>query len=254
MLALCNAALADCVVLLHGLARSAGSMDKMASVLIASGYDVVNVDYPSTEHTVQYLADTSIDSGLSRCAEGATVHFVTHSLGGILVRQYLSRREIPGLGRVVMLGPPNQGSEVVDALGDVPGFELINGVAGTQLGTGEASVPRQLGPANFDVGIIAGTRSINLILSAIIPGSDDGKVSVENARLEGMNDFITLPVSHPFLMKDDEVIRQIIYYLRHGEFDRKPAASHPGLLGSVTEQRPAGAAINRGSRYAGRYR
>lgn len=130
-----------------------------------------------------------------------------------------------------MLGPPNQGSEVVDALADVPGFQLINGVAGTQLGTEETSVPRQLGPASFDLGIIAGTRSINLILSAIIPGSDDGKVSVENARLEGMNDFITLPVSHPFLMKDGEVIRQVIYYLRHGEFDRKPAESRPGLLG-----------------------
>ena len=98
-------------------------------------------------------------------------------MGGILVRQYLLLNTIENLGHVVMLGPPNKGSQVVDKLYKVPGFKLINGPAGMQLGTGELSVPNILGPANFKVGIIAGTRSINLILSSMLPNPDDGKVS-----------------------------------------------------------------------------
>lgn len=117
-----------------------------------------------------------------------------------------------------MLGPPNRGSHVVDALGSMPGFELLNGPAGMQLGTGQHSVPNQLGPANFEVGIIAGSRSINLILSTILPNPDDGKVAVEYTKLGGMKDHITVPVSHPFLMQDREVVRQTIHFLKYGQF------------------------------------
>lgn len=213
---------ADCVILLHGLARSAGSMEPLGEELRTAGYRVVNMDYPSRHYPIEELADIAITAALDQCAGAGEVHFITHSLGGILVRQYLAAHSIPGLGRVVMLGPPNHGSEVVDQLGDVPGFELLNGQAGQQLGTGESSIPARLGPAGFDLGIIAGTDSINLVLSAIIPGEDDGKVSVESARLEGMNDFITVPVSHPFLMQDSDVIRQAIHYLENGSFERSP--------------------------------
>lgn len=209
---------ADCVILLHGLARSASSMNKMEKHLETAGYDVVNIDYPSTKHPIEFLAESAIGSSLGQCPEGDEVNFVTHSLGGILVRQYLSEYEIPELGRVVMLGPPNKGSEVVDNLGQFPGFYFINGDAGMELGTGELSVPNRLGPANFDLGIIAGTRSINLILSMMIPDSDDGKVSIERTKLEGMTDHIELPVSHPFIMKDDDVIQQAIHFLEHGKF------------------------------------
>ena len=148
------------------------------------------------------------------------MHFVTHSLGGILVRQYLAEHSIDNLGRVVMLGPPNKGSEVVDTIGDFPGFHFVNGDAGLQLGTGETSVPNRLGEANFDVGIIAGTRSVNLILSTMIPGTADGKVSVENTRLDGMNDHIEMEVTHPFMMRNDAVIEQVIHYLQTGRFMR----------------------------------
>jgi hypothetical protein len=118
-----------------------------------------------------------------------------------------------------MLGPPNKGSEVVDKLGDVPGFYFINGDAGMQLGTGQMSVPNRLGKANFDVGIIAGTKSINLILSALIPDTDDGKVSIESTKLEGMHDHIEMPVTHPFMMKNEAVIAQVLNYLRNGHFE-----------------------------------
>jgi pimeloyl-ACP methyl ester carboxylesterase len=210
------------VILLHGLARSDGSLSTMAEALDEAGYTAVNHDYPSTTHTIEELADTEIVAALSKCPAEGQVHFVTHSMGGILVRQYLGKHELDRLGRVVMLGPPNKGSQVVDTLGDVPGFELINGPAGMQLGTGSTSVPNTLGAATFEVGIIAGTRSFNLILSTMLPNPDDGKVSVENTKLEGMQDHIALPVTHVFMMNDREVIEQTLYFLEHGAFEREP--------------------------------
>ena len=105
-----------------------------------------------------------------------------------------------------------------DKLREIPGFHFINGDAGLQLGTGESSVPRQLGPADFELGIIAGNSSINLLLSTMIPGEDDGKVSVVNTRLEGMRDHLVMDVSHALMMRDADVIEQVIYFLREGQF------------------------------------
>lgn len=213
-------ALADNVILLHGLARSDKSMQKMERLLSERGYCVQNISYESTRYDIETLARQAIEPAVVACPADQSVHFVTHSMGGILVRQYLSERQIVNLGRVVMLGPPNQGSEVVDKLADFPGFRFINGDAGLQLGTGETSVPNRLGAANFDLGIIAGTNSVNLILSSLIPGIDDGKVSVENTKLAGMRDHLEMKVTHPFMMRNTEVIEQVIYYLENGKFKR----------------------------------
>ena len=215
-----NAFASECVVLLHGLARSASSMTELEDKLARHGYAVVNVDYPSRKHVIAELSEMAVVEGLNICNErnAYPVNFVTHSLGGILVRQYFKNHVPNMVNRVVMLGPPNNGSEVVDNLKDVPGYELLNGPAGMQLGTGAANVPQSLGPVNFDLGVIAGTRSINLILSGFLPNPDDGKVSVESARVEGMCDFITLPVSHPFIMKNDQVIEEVIHFLQRGVF------------------------------------
>ena len=212
----------DCVVLLHGLARTAASMSKMADALQGKGYRVVNIDYPSREKPVEELAAAAVQEGVDRCRETRPVHihFVTHSLGGILVRVYLRDRKIEGLGRVVMLAPPNQGSRVVDEFSQVPGFDLLNGPAGSQLGTGEQSVPRRMGPADFEVGIIAGDRSVNPILSTAFSEPNDGKVAVADTRLEGMKDFLVVHHSHPFIMRSGEVIRQVLFFLQHGRFRR----------------------------------
>ena len=216
----------ECVILLHGLARSDNSFSTMAQALEAADYAVVNYDYPSTSQEIEQLAAEAVREALSQCPAELPVHFVTHSMGGILVRQYLSQHSIDKLGRVVMLGPPNKGSQVVDTLGNMPGFELINGPAGMQLGTGPTSLPLALGPANFEVGIIAGTQSFNPILSSIIPDTDDGKVSVENTRLVGMKDHIELPITHTFMMNNDQAIAQTLYFLQHGAFERdKPTTS-----------------------------
>lgn len=212
---------ASCVILLHGLARSPSSLSKLEKQLKEHNFETVNIGYPSRKHSIEELADKAIKPALEKCNTNAEINFVTHSLGGILVRQYLSQNDIPNLNRVVMLGPPNQGSEVVDKLGKVPGFKLINGKAGLQLGTAKNSIPNKLGKVEFDLGIIAGTQSINWILSSFIPGTDDGKVSTESTKVEGMNDHIKLPTSHPFMMKNDAVIEQIIYYLKNGKFKKE---------------------------------
>lgn len=210
----------DCVILLHGLARTTKSMQPLADELLAANYRVVNQGYPSRKFPVAQLAEKAIPPALALCRAQAAprIHFITHSLGGILLRQYLATNSIPELSRVVMFAPPNQGSQVVDKLKNVPGFSLMNGPAGQELGTNPESVPLQLGPVTFDLGVIAGTRSINWILSLYLPNPDDGKVSLENTKIDGMHDFIALPVSHPFIMKDKTSIRQSLYYLQQGHF------------------------------------
>jgi len=195
-------------------------MHRMEAALKAVGYRVCNIAYPSRQHAVATLAAEHVAPAIARCAPDSDqpAHFVTHSLGGIIVRQLAATGAVRRFGRVVMLGSPNQGSEVVDALGTWGLFQAINGPAGAELGTAPGSLPLKLGPAPFETGIIAGSRSINWILSYIIPGEDDGKVSIERAKLAGMRDFIVVPASHPFLMKDDEAIRQTVRFLHCGSF------------------------------------
>lgn len=211
------------VVLLHGLARTKHSMNEMEGQLKAEGFDVVNWDYPSRQHSIEKLAEDAIPAAVEACRKkgATTIHFVTHSMGGILVRYYLKHHEIEGMGRMVMLSPPNGGSEVVDTFKDTFPFRFINGPAGKQLGTTASSLPRRLGKIAFDSGVIAGDRSINPINSLIIPGTDDGKVSVTNTTVEGMSDFLVVHVSHPFIMKNREVITQTIHFLKNGKFYRK---------------------------------
>ncbi len=212
----------ETVILLHGLARTSTSMNKLQEALKYEGFKTCNIDYPSTQHRISILAQEHILPKIKACVGNidSSIHFVTHSMGGILVRYFAKHALISPIGRVVMLSPPNQGSEVVDALGDTWFFEFINGPAGKELGTDTGSMPLRLGPANFEVGIITGSRSINLILSLIIEGSDDGKVSVERARLEGMKDFLVLPSTHPFIMRNEKAIAQTIYFLNHGVFKK----------------------------------
>ena len=212
----------ECVVLLHGLARSAGSMGKLEQALASDGYQVANTGYPSRKENIQTLAPIAIESGLAACEQNySKVHFVTHSLGGILVRSYLQDHELERLGRVVMIGPPNQGSQVVDNLKNVPGFKLINGPAGVELGTDKDSVPVNLGPVTFELGVVAGTKTFNPLLSQLLPNPDDGKVSVASTKVEGMQDFITAPHTHTFLMDAEVVIQQTKHFLRTGRFQRE---------------------------------
>ncbi len=209
---------ADCVVLLHGLARGTGSMKPLEWLLRHEGYRVVNHGYPSTEAPVEVLAET-ITAAVADCGD-QRVHFVTHSMGGILLRVWLTRQRPLRMGRVVMLAPPNQGSELVDVLGDWAAFGWLNGPAGAQLGTGPGSLPRALPPVTVPVGVIAGSLSSNPLSARLLPGPDDGKVSVAATHVAGQADHLTVPITHTFIMDDPRVMRQAVAFLRGGAFSR----------------------------------
>lgn len=193
-------------------------MDKMAVAFEDRGFIVANIDYPSRKHKIEVLAPKAIDTGVDSCPSDATIHFVTHSLGGILLRYYHQEIGLPRLGRVVMLAPPNHGSEVVDSYRNLPGFRALNGPAGEQLGTGSDGIASQLEPVDFELGVIAGARTFNPVLSQVLPNPDDGKVSVASTKVEGMTDFLIVPHSHPFIMRASIAIEQSVLFVETGRF------------------------------------
>lgn len=213
----------EAVVLLHGLGRTERSMQPLADRLARSGFRVHNLRYPSTEEPPEKLVEGIAEQVDSCCADAPVLHFVGHSLGGILVRAYLARQRPPNLGRVVMLASPNRGSELVDVLGDTSLFRWILGPTAEQLGTDAESLPNRLPPPTYEVGVIAGTDSVNPIGSLVLPEEDDGTVSVDRTKVEGMTDFLVVPVSHTFIMRSEEVAEQVVHFFRHGRF-RHPAA------------------------------
>jgi triacylglycerol lipase len=213
----------DYVVLLHGLGRTALSMKKLEWALAKDNYRVINLSFPSTRLSIEDAANSYLDEALRKRVNDQTVkiHFVTHSWGGIVLRQYLSNHKIENLGRVVMLAPPNHGSELADKLKNNCFYRFFTGPSGQQLGAGASSLPNQLGPADFELGIIAGDCTLNPLFSAWIPGLDDGKVSVRSTQLEGMQDFLVVHHSHTWLGWNGGVTLAVVQFLNTGHFTQK---------------------------------
>lgn len=210
----------ECVVLLHGLGRSKGSMSKLEEYLSRQGYHVVNYDYPSTALSIEQIAEKYAAEAVNVCRDSASskIHFVTHSMGGIVVRQYLQDHSVPSGSRVVMLSPPNQGSELADALRDSLMFRWFMGPAGQQLGTDSHGIPSRLHPIGLEIGVITGNTSFEPWFSSLSPGPDDGKVSVERAKLDEMVDFLVVSSGHSLIMSNPEVMAEVAYFLAHGRF------------------------------------
>jgi hypothetical protein len=225
------APVAETVVLLHGLGRSPWSMAYLAARLERAGYHVVNLSYPSRTVPIEALAANWLPARLdeSGVAAAARVHFVTHSMGGIVLRLWLAGDAAPAnLGRVVMLAPPNAGSEVTDRLAAFPPFRWFTGVSGRRLGTQPTDLPRSLGPWPAGapaLGIIAGDRSLNPLFSAWLPGPNDGKVSVASTRLAGMSDIIVLHHSHTWLAWQADTAAQVLAFLWDGRFVHAAAST-----------------------------
>ena len=213
-----------CVVLLHGIGGFALLLKPMELSLEEHGYFVANVTYPSLSDPIESLAVEAVEEGLQRCSvQGLSrIHFVTHSMGGILVRQYLSQESIAGLERVVMLAPPNQGSRFADFVGDSPLGKVYEPDALAQLGTGEDSVPRRLDAPDFELGVIAGTRNLRKLIPGTPTEPSDGVVTVDETKAPGMKDFLLAPATHTTIIWNAEVQRQTAHFLRTGRFDHSP--------------------------------
>jgi hypothetical protein len=211
----------DTVILLHGLGRTPLSMSALANHLENQGYVVYNVSYPSTRLPLPELTDRYVAPAVAQAHyqhRQHKIHFVTHSMGGILVRDYLARHPGDNIGRVVMLAPPNQGSEIIDALDNYPLTRSLIGPAGQELATQPDTLTNILPPLSCEVGIIAGTRSFNPIFSHLISGEDDGKVSVQSTTLPEMQDHIVLHIDHTFIMWNQQVLDQVSHFLKNGKF------------------------------------
>jgi hypothetical protein len=215
------------VVLLHGMGRTPRSMKRLEWTMRNRGYQVQNVAYPSTRQSVERLACDHLAPALRQIdlSSPARIHFVTHSLGGIVLRQYLEGNPLPNLGRVVMLAPPNQGSEVAARLKGNLFYKFFTGPSGEQVATGADDLPQRLGPVRFPLGVIAGDRSFNPFFSWLLPGPDDGKVSIASTRVAGMSDFMVMHTSHTWMMWRRPVIDQVLAFLETGRFRRQEIAS-----------------------------
>ncbi len=210
----------ESVVVLHGMGRTRLSMVSLSNHLRRQGYEVFNLSYPSTKQSIaQSARDLNRAMQLHGLVESRRVHFVTHSLGGIVVRAYLKEHRRENLGRVVMLGPPNQGSKVADRLRNKWVYKWATGPAGQELGTDSMSTPVSLGPVDFPLGVISGDRSFNPLFSAWIGGPNDGTVSVQSTHVQGTTDFLCVPHGHTFLMRSSKVLEQVARFLEHGRFD-----------------------------------
>jgi triacylglycerol lipase len=215
----------DCVVLLHGIGLRSYVMKRLESALRADGYRTVNISYPSRRMPFEELAGKYLPAQLAKhdVARAPQLHFVTHSMGSLLVRKFIKDARPANLGRVVMIGPPNQGSAAADAAKENVLLKKFLGGNLVRLGTGEDAIVKTLGPADFDVGIIAGAVAINPVFGEALGDKNDGAVTIESAKLEGMKDFLVVPYSHTLMLWRTEVVDQVRAFLREGKFTRNEA-------------------------------
>lgn len=208
----------DIVVLIHGLARSNAAMWLLNLRLRRAGFHVEAVGYDSLNRTPEQIVENISQQIDSCCKEkNNQIHFVGHSLGGLLARAYLQKNQLRNLGRVVLLGTPNHGTEVADYFQD-KWWAKIAGPTALSLGTGQESFPNTLDDPYYPVGVIAGIRQNNN--DHILPGLDDGLVSLESTKVKNMDDFMIVYSGHSMMRYNEEVVNQTVHFLYKGKFKK----------------------------------
>lgn len=208
----------DYVVILHGIARSHKHMKKLAWFLSKNGFDVINLNYPSTSYNIEELTDIINPAISSRITQDKKIHFVGYSMGGLMVRALIHKYKYKNLGKVVQLATPNQGSEIADLVKNLWLYKKIYGPAGQQLITDQTAIKHLFGEVNYELGIIAGNSIIDIICWTIIPGKNDGKVAVARTKLKGMKDHIIVNSAHTFFPSNKKVLKQTLHFIQNGQF------------------------------------
>ena len=211
----------DIVVLLHGILRSKTDMLLLENFLEKNGYETINILYTSREKSLEDLTDFVAEKIENHpgYSPKRPLNFVTHSMGGLITRYFIATHKPENLDKVVMLGPPNTGSEFADFLDDNewlgPIFRSIFGPASGQLKTGYKHIDDDI---TYPLGIIAGSASVNPLAPWILDGQHDGIVPVERTKIDGMSDHIVLPATHSFMMFNPKVMEQTLHFLQNGKF------------------------------------
>ncbi len=215
--------MSDYVVILHGITRSSKLMDKLARQVASHGHAVFNENYPSTSAPIKQLAEGLYLRIKPLCENlNKKLHFIAHSMGALITRYIIATYQPVNLGRVVFLAPPNQGSQLVDKLKWLWLFRKFCGPAGSEMGHGNDSFINSLPPKiNFELGIIAGDRSIDPFYSwFLLSGKDDGKLTIEETKLDGMKEHIVIHANHTYMPQNQEAIDLTIRFIQHGSFSK----------------------------------
>lgn len=207
----------EVVFLLHGIGKGPYDMALVERALRRRGYEVVNWQYPSRKKSLENIADLLHER--MQKYDGRRVSFVTHSMGGIVVRTYLNKYKPANPGRLVMIAPPNQGAFLADLFGNWLAYRLILGPAGQQLRQGEQGACASAGSPCCEFGIIAGGTGRARGMNPLVPGDNDGTISVECTKLDGAKDFLVLPYAHVHIQFMPRTVRNVISFLESGKFD-----------------------------------
>ncbi len=215
----------ETVFVLHGLNRTQLSMAWLAGRLRSAGYAVCNRHYATRSRTLEEHADMLLERvAAEREPGGGAVHFVTHSLGGLVVRCALhrcapGRPPLDAPGRFVMLGTPNQGSELAQQLAHSRAWSALLGRQALEV-LADGARFAQWGPPPLVCGVIAGGRGDGRGWNPLLHGDDDGVVTVAGTHVEGEADHLVLPAFHTALPWRRDVAEQVLHFLRHGRFAR----------------------------------
>ena len=208
----------ESVVLLHGLGRGPWALKILEWRLSNMGYAVHNLGYNSRSNSLDEITEELVGQIRTCCSKPEQLHFVSHSLGGLVLRSLLAEHKIPNAGRAVLLAPPNQGSEIVDQLRRYPWFRSLLGPIAPKLGTRSQDLPKTLPQLEIPYGVIAGDRWINPLGAWLLEKPHDGTVRVEQTKLAGMDDHIVVPHNHTFIMNASIVAKQVHAFFSDGRF------------------------------------